>query len=555
MLFLNEPLAYVDIILNSNNYVSTDSNGYFSFENISFDTAKKKLSFNLIGYTTLEKMISSSSNCETILLSPETSELSEVVVSGYITTGIDRNKDGSISVDTERLGILPGLVSPDISQSIQLIPGISTLDESATGIQIRGGSPDQNLVLYDNIKLFNTGYFYGMFSLFNPFATEKATIFRSGTSASYGDRISGIIDISSGESIPKENQGGIEIDGLSINGFLKAPISEKSAFYFFARRSYSDAFETPTYQSYADKIFTNFGVVKDVNGNVLQLETDDDFTRETSNNDFSFSDFSTKFITKPNENNTLVFSGLYTRNSLDFDFNAGEEESVDDLTTVNKGLSFKWSHRSNENQREELKLYYSEYDSFYQNDELEDETGDGNLDVTEINIRENRIVDLGLDFSIDRKIGEHQKIRAGYQLSNTDLLVDIRKIKPFETSDNESSLQDINNLKNALYGEYTYTFDNKGFINGGLRFVHYGSLERFLVEPRVNFEYPIFKNVRFKTAVERRHQPISQLVEFNNTELRLENNLWRLSDDKQFPLLKSDQFSGGLLYKYKKLKH
>ena len=84
-----------------------------------------------------------------------------------------------------------------------------------------------------------------------------------------------------------------------------------------------------------------------------------------------------------------------------------------------------------------------------------------------------------------------------------------------------------------------------------MRFSHYSSLNKFLVEPRVNFEYPISDKLRFKTAIERRNQPISQLVEFNHTELRLENNLWRLSDEDQFPLLSSNQISGGLLFHQK----
>lgn len=480
----------------------------------------------------------------------KTEALKEILLKAYITSGIDRKKDGSIDITTKRLGILPGLLNPDIAQSIQLIPGVSTLDESATGIQIRGGSPDQNLVLYDDIKLFNTGYFYGMFSLFNPFAIEKATIFRSGTSADYGDRISGIIDISSGTDIPKKIEGGIEIDGLSINGYVKTPLSKKSAIYAFARRSYTDIFKTPTYDSYEEKIFTNFGVARDINGNVLVLETDDDFNPETSNNDFNFADFNAKYIYKPNDKNELSISGLYTRNRLDFNFTGGNELIVDSLITQNKGLSLSWKHKTSEKQSEELVAYYSEYNSFYQNNEIKDESGDGVPDLSEISIRKNDIVDVGLNFSSTRKIRENQQLKFGYQFSYTDLDVIISKEKPLDNQF-ESSGQDAFNVKNAVFSEYTYFFKNKGLINGGLRFTHYSSLDKFLVEPRINFEYPISDKIRFKTAIEKRNQPISQLVEFNHTELRLENNLWRLSDDNQFPILSSNQISGGFLFKHK----
>ncbi len=544
------PLAFANVVLNASTGTITDDQGAFSIATTTL--TPQELSFNLLGYENLKTTLNVGDLCKTIALQTKSQLLNEVVVLGYVTSGIDRNKDGSIDMTTKKLGILPGLLSPDIAQSIQLIPGISTLDESATGIQIRGGSPDQNLVLYDDIKLFNTGYFYGMFSLFNPFATEKATIFRSGTSASYGDRISGIIDISSGHKIPKKTEGGFEIDGLSINGYIKAPLSKKTALYAFARRSYPDIIKTPTYSSYEDKIFTNFGVVKDINDNVLILETDDDFSPETSNNDFNFADFSSKLIYKPNTKNIISVSGLYTRNQLDFDFSGGDEIVLDALKTKNKGLSFNWKHISNEKQQEKLTAYYSEYNSFYQNDEIKDETDDGILDLAEINIRKNDIKDIGLNFTSTSQIKDTQKLTLGYQFSYTDLDIRISKENPVD-AELEQSIQDDNNIKNALFGEYSINFKNKGFINCGLRFVHYGSLKEFLVEPRINFEYPISDNIRFKTAIERRHQPISQLVEFNHTELRLENELWRLSDNEQFPLLSSNQISGGLLYHHNNL--
>ena len=443
----NEALAYTNVIINSKLYTTTDESGFFSFENPPKNS--EKISLTLLGYQDKEVTLSTNNGCTTIHLHPQSSQLDEVVVLGYITSGIDRNKDGSISVDSKKLGILPGLVSPDISQSIQLIPGISTLDESATGIQIRGGSPDQNLILYDDIKLYNTGYFYGMFSLFNPFATEKATIFRSGTSASYGDRISGIIDISSGTDIPKKTEGGFEIDGLSVNGYVKTALSDKLAVYAFARRSYNDIVKTPTYNSYEDKIFTNFGVVKDINGTPLVLETDDDYSPETSTNDFSFADFNSKIIYKPNEKNTISLSGLYTRNRLDFNFTGGNEKLIDSLKTQNKGLSFNWTHISNEKQKEKLTAYYSEYNSLYQNNEIKDETGNGILDLAEINIRKNDIIDFGLNFTSTTQIKDFQQLTLGYQLSYTDLNVLISKENPVENK-LEQSIQDDTNLKNAF---------------------------------------------------------------------------------------------------------
>ena len=211
-----------------------------------------------------------------------------------------------------------------------------------------------------------------------------------------------------------------------------------------------------------------------------------------------------------------------------------------------------WEHVFGAKHRGKFTSYYSGYSSYYQNDEIKDETGDGIPELAEINIRENSIKDLGLNYESIIQLKERQQLKLGYQISNTDLNLLISKEEPVSNSI-QASRQDDENFKNALFTEYTYYLKNRGLINGGVRISHYSSLNKFLLEPRLNFELPLSNRIRFKTAIERRNQPISQLVEFNHTELRIENNLWRLSDDKQFPLLTSNQISGGLLYHYKNL--
>jgi hypothetical protein len=98
-----------------------------------------------------------------------TQQLQEVVIKEYLTTGISReNEDTAILVSPKKLGILPGLTEPDVLQSIQLLPGVQSPTETAAGIYIRGGTPDQNLVLWDGIKIYHSGHFFGTISAFNP---------------------------------------------------------------------------------------------------------------------------------------------------------------------------------------------------------------------------------------------------------------------------------------------------------------------------------------------------------------------------------------------------
>lgn len=542
-----EPLPHATIRVEGQNGAVTDASGNFTFE---FDgEGPAKLTIQFLGFVEQKLDITPGTPCGDISLKINPESLDEVIILGYVTTGIDKNKDGSVTIDQDKLGILPGLVTPDIAQSIQLIPGITTLDESATGIQIRGGAADQNLVFLDNIKLYNMGYFYGMFSLFNPYATQKAKIFKSGASPAYGDRVAGVIDISTGSEIPKQLEGGMGIDGLSVDGYIRTPISDKVAVYLFARRSYSDLWKTPTYDGYATKIFKNSGVVTNANNEVINVISDDDFDVNTSSNSFYYHDINAKVVINPSNTDQISISSLFTRNRLDFSFENDGEIRDDDLLTENKGLSVHWKRQGSDVWRHDLKASLSDYSSFYQNLEL---VADSYV-LEESNVRKNDISDFGLDYNLTHYFSDKHTASVGYQYSSADVLIFISKSEPLEPEnldDNFENTDEKLNTTHAMYAEYKYTFSNLGLLSLGIRGVQYSSLGNFYSEPRINLEYPLSETMRFKASFEKRYQPISQLVEFNQTELRIENNLWTLSDDEQFPILSSRQYSSGLLFDY-----
>ncbi|MBW8201971.1 TonB-dependent receptor plug domain-containing protein [Flagellimonas abyssi] len=530
------PITENQVVVDSILVLETNQKGLLQFEN----TEQSSYLLHVSGYGSVS--VHSSEDCVPIYLSPVYKQLKEVVVTSYITTGIDRNRDGSITLTQKPLGPIPGQTTPDILQSIQMIPGVSSLDESASEIQIHGGTSDQNLVLFDHIRVFNSGYLYGMFSRFNPYATEKAIIYKTGTSTVYGDRVSGVIDITTDDTIAQKVSGGIGIDGLSADGYLKIPLSQKSSLSLFARNAYLDVFEGPTYEAYERKIFNNTGIITDSRGNPLNVNTDDDYTYEDSDNDFRFYDLNAKYVYQPSLKDKIAISALMTRNRTQFSFMNDGETKKDSLTTGNGGVSANWTHHTSPNQTEEITAYFSSYDSYYKNEELLDN------ELEETNIRGNRISDFGLELKSDRTFKNDDRLSFGYQLSNTNLEIDLSAISNVERENNISLPVHESNFKNVLFGEYTITKANSGIYKLGIRAVHYGSLGNIYLEPRLNLELPISKSSRIRAGLERRNQPISQLIEFNQTELRLDNNIWRLSDDVNFPLLQSNQISAGLLF-------
>ncbi|MEW7289426.1 TonB-dependent receptor domain-containing protein [Aquimarina sp. 2304DJ70-9] len=543
----NEPLSFASIII-ENEKVGTiaDDNGFFQLGEIEQDAT---LSIQYVGYKNKIMNVSSfaSSTCPKIPMFTSGTALEEVLIVEYLTTGIDKNIDGSITITNDDLGILPGQSETDILQGIQLIPGINSPDETATGIQIRGGSPDQNLILWDDIKMYNTGHFFGMISAFNPSVIKDAKIFKGGTDPKYGDRASGVIDISSDKEVPEKLNGGAGINGTHADLFLKTPLSKKTGLVISGRRSFTDLYESPTYKALSKKVFQNTKIDAAPSPTIIpidpeeEVEEGDDPENEENirDNNFFFYDVSTKLIIDASKNDKILLSSIYTNNDLAFEIDSDEDLITDDLEIKNEGASFSWVGTRSKKLRHSLKAYYSAYDSDYLFTLREE------LRIEEQSIRKNTVEDLGLDVNLTYDINQRNVVTAGYQFSNNEVFYAITRESDFETPINESDL--VKNTANTIYGNYKFLSKNKAFINLGIRASHYSVVDELYIEPRVNIEYPLFDFLRVKGTAELRYQPISQLIEFEDTQLRLENNIWIHAND-EIPVLESTQFSGGFLF-------
>ena len=126
----------------------TDENGKFSFTNIPINAT---LTVSYVGFESrqfsVNELFSAQNNCKEIVLSTKNEELNQVLINVYLTPGLQKYLDGSTVLNTKKFGILPGLIEPDILQSVQALPGVESTNESIANINVRGGTNDQNLVL------------------------------------------------------------------------------------------------------------------------------------------------------------------------------------------------------------------------------------------------------------------------------------------------------------------------------------------------------------------------------------------------------------------------
>ncbi|MEM9363065.1 MAG: TonB-dependent receptor [Bacteroidota bacterium] len=557
-----KPLAYATIIIKGTTKgFTSDENGYFSIED---EDISNGVLIQYIGYADIVLFPKDfeKNSCPNFLLNPKAESLQEVIVKSYLLKGIDKNKDGSLTLNAVDQGLLPGQVESDIFQSAQWVPGITSVNETVSDIQIRGGSADQNLILYDGIKMYNTGHFFGMISIFNPNTTTGATIFKGGASAEYGDRISGVIDIQGETQVPLKSNLGLGINGTQADAFVKARLSESIGLVVSGRRSYADieGLGTPTFDAISEKVFQNTIVVSNAAGQVVEDEEDEE-SLIAGEEVFSFYDTNIKLIIKPSKNDSIYVSGLLTNNDLNFRLLDDENRSQDALITENEGLSFNWSGLKSNRWHHKISGYYSNYDSRYQNQFF-----DGS-ELEEENLRRNSVRDYGLDLSLAYDFNPKNTLKVGYQTSQNEVFYQLFRdelgtediepddddeegVEPLDERDfNEVSNQQNNS--NSLYATYSYQLKNRGLINIGVRASTFSILDGWYFEPRGNIEYPVSKTVRIKLTGEKRFQTLSQLVEFDDTRLRLQSGIWTLTDDNDFPLLESEQFSGGVLFDFR----
>jgi len=182
-------------------------------------------------------------------------QLAEVMVSGYIVKGINKLSNGSFEIDISDFDILPGLVDTDVLQAVQAFPGIQSINETVSNINIRGGSHDQNLIVWDNIKMYQSGHFFGLISMFNPQITQRVSLTKNGSSTEFTDGVSGTISMETEKQINQKFKGNLGVNFIDANGFVDLPISSKSSLQIAARKSISDFTETPTYNNFCDEYY------------------------------------------------------------------------------------------------------------------------------------------------------------------------------------------------------------------------------------------------------------------------------------------------------------
>ena len=234
-----EPLSYANVMLQNTQFVAiTDVRGYYVLSGI--PPGKYKLIISATRFERAEKEIEVQPGGETRLdveVAPVAIQLDEVEVTGEKTRFKEEVEISRTNISSQEIVNTPSFVEADVFRTIQQLPSVSSQSDFSSALVVRGGSPDENLILVDGAEIYNPYHLVGLFSTFNADTIADAKFLAGGYPAEYPGRLSSILDITSREG--KQVKGKGEISLLSSKMMLEGPFY-KGAWIISGRRTYFD---------------------------------------------------------------------------------------------------------------------------------------------------------------------------------------------------------------------------------------------------------------------------------------------------------------------------
>ena len=519
----NEPVAFATIKAGDKSTV-TDEKGYFEVQQAASDSV---IVHHLSYFERKLNLSNTTKDCPVILMDPNQLILPEVVLSDYLIAGINKLNNGSFKIDFDEFTILPGLTDSDVLQSIQAFPGILSVNETVSNINIRGGSHDQNLIQWDGIKMYQSGHFFGLISMYHPQITQNVSLRKNGTPTRATDGVSGTIEMNTDQKLNQQLSGNVGITFTDVNGFVDIPTGKNSSVQVAARKSISDLIKTPTYSEYFDRISQN-----------TEIDSDSG-TLVNSNVKFDFLDGSIRWLFNPSARDKIRLNLIYTKNELVFNENAlidsqqVSRESSLDQTSFGGGVSYQriWSKRH--------KTTVNAYESDYKLKAI-----NVNILQNQRFLQENKVSETGAGLISDYDLKNRLHWQNGYQFFET-------KVTNLDDVDNPVYRKLVGAVirAHAAFSELSWISKNQQTnLSLGGRLNYLEKFEKLIPEPRFMLNHWLSENWNLELLAEYKHQYTSQIINFQNDFLGIEKRRWQLSDNDTIPIIIGKQISMGVSF-------
>jgi len=526
-----ESLPFAGIkVQGTNRSTTANAEGRFTILDLNSDTLSIGVSY--IGYEPLIRRIgwnAAQSGKLIIELSPKQKRLPSVVISAQSQDLLEVDENISqLTFNPSQISTLPNLGENDVFSALRRLPGIGGGQDAESGLRIRGGQTDQNLVLFDGISVYQVDHLFGFLSAFNSNVIKNIRVNKGGFDARFGGRSSGVVDITGIDGNKLKPSLQAEATMLSANFLLELPVvKEKASLIFGYRRAYTDVVRTLTYRNMFNNIF---------NSSLPNTSENNTDVFEGSNlPDYFFSDLNAKFNFKPSEKDGISLSYYQSKDDLKITF----EGSLDDLNRItndetswgNQGGSIKWSRKWN------TKLYtYAIYGVSQYTSELQaEETFLAQTDTFSQRFFEQRVDVNDNTFRLDNNYEINKSTSLEFGWWNT-----FNRISS-QAQDQTQILEDsiVTGISNSFYGQIRKRL-NKTELTIGLRATDYSRDDELYPEPRISLNHRISEKLQIKAAYGVYHQMIRRL---NQRSLYFSiPETWTLSDESTIPVLRSNHY-------------
>ena len=435
---------------------SSNTSGYYSITNIPAGTYTLITSY--IGYRQFSKEVTLAEGENLrldIQLIPEGYRLEELVVESEAEKK-DQKNIGVAQIQTELIKKIPSVFQADVFRSIQLLPGVKASSDFSSGLYIRGGSPDQTLILLDRTTVYNPTHFFGFFSTFNPDAVKDVRLYKGGYPAKYGGRLGSVLTIFNKDGNRNEFSGSATLGMLASRVLIEGPYA-KGSYMLAVRRSTLEPILAALRGSF-DGIPDKFYFL-DLNGKV-NYDAD-------PNNKFSLAFYS------GSDNVVVPFA----------------DDARINLNYGNQTLSGNWSHIFSERVFGNLTLTGSRYFNF----------PTFSIATTPFK-RSNNIYDFSVKGDLEYLAGENHEVAAGFWGGSLTL-----NLKD-EFDRNETFRSRIKTSYTSWYLQDTWQLSSKWQFQPGVRVNTFSEGKFVRVEPRISWEFEPVEDLRFQAAYGRYNQ-------------------------------------------------
>ena len=540
-----ERIPYATVLVKrTSSAVKSNVEGFFFLQNAPARLCTLEVRY--LGYATQDVRVDASKPITNLVV-----KMKQTIIAGQEVTVIaeaeprtmkSEKEPGLVALSPAELSSLPNIGEVDLFRALQLLPGVCGTNESSSGLYVRGGAPDQNLVLFDGMTIHHVDHFFGFFSAFNVDAVKDLHFYKGGFPARYGGVLSSVIDMTGRTGDQNSWRGGVGASLLSAHGDIEIPLWKQGSLFIAGRTTYGESkLATSIYK------FLTGGQIGSTRsgggpggggpgggsppgGNFGSAQYEETVPLP------SFYDLNTKVTYYLTPADVVAASLYHSSDKLDRSVESSFGGGTTDITDQkNLGLSARWFHQWSASLFSNLVVANSRYTSNYTfgvdvSDTSRSQFRAGGIGTVE----DNAINEFSVRLDMDWHPHQDHAVAFGLDLDQTTTTYSLTLTDPFRATRSGLVGLDQKGIQASLYAQDEWALTDRLTMTLGARGTYYQPTRQLFMDPRMSFRYVLADQISVKGAVGRYRQFLNRIVNENISQ-----------GSRDFWVMTGDQFKPG----------